>query len=509
MARTRLFGAMRRALGARPGAISGPRALSRRRFLAMSAALAACTPAKPPGAGAGPQGIGVIGAGAAGLTIAYRLARAGKAVTLYEASDRVGGRMFTRRDFNEDHQFCELGGELVDTNHAALQRLARELDVGIDRLEAPGAGEDLYHIGRRLYAQHDMADAHGRGAFSAIARRIGADQAALLENDEWSARARALDQTSVADYLAELAKDADDWVITLLDIAYAGEYGLPTQAQSALNLIDMIGAAPDAPFAIYGESDEAFRIRGGSSSLTDALAARLGASVTRAMKHALVAIEPAEDGVKLLFDGPDGRIAATHEAAALALPFTKLRTVAGLDTLALSDAKLKAIRELGYGDNSKLIVSTKARPWNDPARAFPAPSNGVFYSDHGFQLVWDTSRGQPGQRGVLTNYLTDQPDQTRAFQALGAGLEALSPAIAESLDLSKRAWMAWARQPWTLGSFASAKVGQYTTLLEETATPALGGRVQFAGEHTSVDFLGYMNGAIESGERAAAALLAR
>ena len=52
-----------------------------------------------------------------------------------------------------------------------------------------------------------------------------------------------------------------------------------------------------------------------------------------------------------------------------------------------------------------------------------------------------------------------------------------------------------------------AKVGQYTTLLEETGTPSTDGRIQFAGEHTSVDFIGFMNGAVESGERAAAALL--
>ena len=49
----------------------------------------------------------------------------------------------------------------------------------------------------------------------------------------------------------------------------------------------------------------------------------------------------------------------------------------------------------------------------------------------------------------------------------------------------------------------AAKVGQYTTLLDVAAEPALGGRVQFAGEHTSVDFIGYMNGGVQSGNRAA------
>jgi hypothetical protein len=59
---------------------------------------------------------------------------------------------------------------------------------------------------------------------------------------------------------------------------------------------------------------------------------------------------------------------------------------------------------------------------------------------------------------------------------------------------------------YTLGSYASCKVGQYTTMLDVAAEPALGGRLQFAGEHTSGDFLGFMNGGVQSGNRAAAAL---
>ena len=59
----------------------------------------------------------------------------------------------------------------------------------------------------------------------------------------------------------------------------------------------------------------------------------------------------------------------------------------------------------------------------------------------------------------------------------------------------------------SLGSYASAKVGQYTTMLEVASEPALHGRLQFVGEHTSSDFLGYTNGGVQSGNRAAAALI--
>ena len=83
----------------------------------------------------------------------------------------------------------------------------------------------------------------------------------------------------------------------------------------------------------------------------------------------------------------------------------------------------------------------------------------------------------------------------------------MSQKMADSLDPGAVISWFWAVYPYTLGSYASCKVGQYTTMLEEAAEPALGGRLQFAGEHTSVDFLGFMNGGVESGNRAAAALV--
>jgi len=83
----------------------------------------------------------------------------------------------------------------------------------------------------------------------------------------------------------------------------------------------------------------------------------------------------------------------------------------------------------------------------------------------------------------------------------------MSPKMAESLDPSAVVSWFWSVYPYTLGSYASAKVGQYTTMLEVASEPARDGRMQFAGEHTSSDFLGYMNGGVESGNRAAAALI--
>lgn len=498
MARTQLFGALQRAVRNAGGA--GPRALSRRSFLVMSAALAACQ-----GRGSGGN-IAIVGGGVSGLTAAYRLAAAGRTVTLYEASARLGGRMFTRRDFNADGQFCELGGELVDSNHAALRTLAGELGVGIQRV-APEGSEEFYHIDGRLRTQRDMINpANGQGAFARLAPRIAEDQNAILDaDDNWTDHARALDGQSVRDYLGRLSNLAPAWAMELLDIAYRGEMGLATEDQSALNLVDFISTETAHGFHIFGDSDEACRIEGGSSSLPEALAARIEGRVTQNMRHALVAIARTETGVRLSFDGPNGRVEHEHSAVVLTVPFTKLRQVEGLDQLGLAAEKLRAIRELGYGDNSKLMVSTNARPWS--THTWPAPMAGSFYTDQ-CQLVWETSRAQAGERGILTNFLQNAHDRDVALRSMRNGVNQVLPAIAASLDTDTVAFMDWSRQPLHLGSYSAPRVGQYTTLLDHTATPSDDGRIQFAGEHTSTDFMGFMNGAVESGERVAAALLA-
>jgi monoamine oxidase len=471
---------------------------------AATAVTAGCAPLL----GAGGGSVAIVGGGVAGLTIAYRLARAGRPVTLYEASARFGGRMFTRRDFNSDGMFCELGGELVDSNHAPLMALAKELGVGIQKLNPENdRSQDIYDIGGALHTEREMLR-RGVGAYASMARRISSDQVALTRPDgSWSARAEELDRMSLKAYLQSFRGRAPDWAIDLLDLAYWGEFGVPTDQQSALNLVDFIAADPAGDFEMFGESDEAYRIAGGSSTLTDALLARLGPDVTRKTGKALTAIATDGGHVRLTFAGQQGSTNAWYSLVALALPFTKLREVEGLDTLGLDPMKLKAIRELGYGDNAKIMIGTADQPWKEAGSGLPVRSDGAFYSD-AFQAVWDTSRGQAGTRGILTNYLTGTEDQGEALRRLEAGLRRISPPIANSLDPSNVSSFFWARHPFTKGSFAAARVGQYTTLLEVAGVPELGGRLQFAGEHTSADYLGYMCGGVDSGERAARALLA-
>lgn len=512
MARTRLFSLVQRSLFAEGALPPGPKALSRRQALLIggAAVLAACTPKEMdvmPGAGGDAQDVAIVGGGIAGLVAAYRLQKAGRRVTIYEASGRLGGRMFTKRNFNNQGMFCELGGELVDSNHEPLIKLAAELGVGLQRLKDDShGGEAVFLHNGKIHAEHELLR-NGRGAFAAVARQMARDKKALTDKDDnWTKRATQLDQLSIAQYMRQFRGKAPAWALDWIDLAYWGEYGMPTDQQSALNLIDFMAPDPTGDFSMFGESDEAWRIDGGSSSLPDAVIDKLGNMVAMRKGYALRAVTNNGGRFRLSFTTDHGSVDATHATVVFALPFTKLREVAGLESLGLETQKLKSIRELGYGDNCKVMVGTTSRPWNTPEAKLPVTSSGEFYGQE-YQVAWDTSRGQEGSRGILTNFLTATTDQAFALERLEKGLRELSPAMADSLDPSNVASFFWNKYPYSKGSFVSPSVGQYTTLFDVAGAPALDGRLQFCGEHTSPNFSGFMCGAVESGERVAAALI--
>ena len=136
------------------------RELLRRAGVAGVAAAAALTVGFPRLArGAAPR-IAVIGAGLAGLTCAYRLKQAGYAATIYEASDRAGGRCWTIRGAFAENQIAEHGGEMIDQGHTAMRQLTNELGFTLDNLlraEVRGT-EPMYFFDNQPYTFADATD---------------------------------------------------------------------------------------------------------------------------------------------------------------------------------------------------------------------------------------------------------------------------------------------------------------------------------------------------------------
>jgi monoamine oxidase len=521
MSRTPLFAAVKKVLAVTcyDRGIVFPRssALSRRQMLRLSVAAAGAAALSPVldwsafAEDRARPSIAIIGGGVAGLTAAYRLQTAGVKPVLFEASNRWGGRMLTVYDFYKG-MFCELGGQFVDSNHEGLINIAKEVGVEMQTLATEGEGEELYYFGGAFHTPKDMIDtATKTGAFAPMAEKIAQDAEKLTDKeDNWTKHARKLDRISLKAYLEQFRGKAEDWAIDLLDIAYLGEFGLETDDLSCLHMVDFIGTDLDKPFAMFGVSDEVFRIKGGTSALIKALTAALENKTEMRLGYVLTAIDRKAGKIVLTFAGPDGEKSESFDAAILTLPFTKLREVKGLNRLKLGREQLKCIRELGMGTSAKVINGTTSRVWRSADSGLPAPSNGAFYSDLGFQDIWEDSRAQPGEAGILTNFLGGHAGLAKenvARDIFRTGLAKMSPKMAESLDPAAVATFFWARYPFTLGSYASAKPGQYTTLLEVGGKPALGGRLQFAGEQTSFDFCGFMNGGVQSGNRASEALI--
>ena len=158
------------------------------------------------------------------------------------------------------------------------------------------------------------------------------------------------------------------------------------------------------------------------------------------------------------------------------------------------------------GTNSKLHLQFKRRLWNDLG------CNGETYSDRGYQNTWEVSRGQAGASGILVNYTGGtigasfgKGTPSARAQSFLTQLEPVLPGATAQWN-GKVALDFWKGYQWTKGSYSYWRVGQYTGF--SGAEGERSGNCHFAGEHTSQDSQGYLNGAVETGERAAAEILA-
>jgi monoamine oxidase len=479
---------------------------SRRRFLVAGAgaaagvALAGCAgwrSAPRPGDDA----VVVIGAGIAGLTAAWRLRQAGVRVRVFEAQSRLGGRMFSLRGRFADDQVAELGGELIDSDHVRLRSLAHELGLPLDDLEGtdPLAGTDVWFCDGRAYSAAEIT-----AAFVPIAAAIERDVATLPDTDityRTPGGAEALDRLTITEWFDR--NGISGWLRKLIDVAYTTEMGLECDQQSALNLLTFIGTGP-GPFHIFGASDERYHVRGGNDLVPRTLGEKLADAIeTGAVFEALR--QQADGSYVATFR----RGHASHDVRAttvvIAIPFTTLRDV-HLD-VALPPAKQRAIAELRYGTNAKLMIGFAERVWRTRHHG-----NGSVYADLPFQTTWETSRAQAGAAGILTNFTggrhgVELGQGSAAAQAEQAvrDLDRVFPGLLAQRAGMHEARMHWPSNPWVKGSYACFGPGDWTRLRGAMGESV--GRLHFAGEHCALDTQGFMEGGCESGETAARAVL--
>lgn len=444
----------------------------------------------------------IVGGGMAGLNAACQLKGQGLRTRIYDANKRSGGRMFTGHDLMGPGLSTELGGEFIDSNHEDILALARHFQLPL--YDVAGASEqslkaEAYFFEGRHFTEEQLVE-----AFRPVAARMKADVDLLGEiiNHENAGGGKALDNTSLAQYLDNIG--ATGWLRRLLEVAYVTEYGLDAAEQSSLNLLWLISTDLQDGVKLLGESDERYKIQGGNQRLVDAMAREVGDQLH--LEHRLLKIKARNAGYTLCFSSPNGAtLDVDADIVIMALPFSLLREVEM--ELELPAVKQKAIRELGYGNCSKVMAGFDRRLWREQGYG------GNVYSDEPFQLGWDNTRMQPGEVGGITFYTGGAQavaagDGTAEAQVrrLLPGLNKVFPGV-EALHNDRASRFHWPSYPWSKGAYAAYRVGQWTTIGGAEIQPV--GNLLFAGEHCSSNYQGFMNGAAETGRIAAETLIAR
>lgn len=458
--------------------------------------------------------IAILGGGMAGLNCANHLLGSGLKFKIYEASNRVGGRILTH--YNDSMQlgiFPEFGGDFIDSEHDDMLNLAKEFNLELIDLiaeqEQNNWEKDIYFFDNRKIKEKEIIK-----EFKKIAAKVAKDKDSLGEDYD-TADAHRLDNVSLAEYIRSLP--CAKWLKELFVAAFIAEYGLDCEEQSTLNMLDMIETNTDGGFKVFGSSDEHFRIKGGNSQIIKKLAEKVGAEkIEKGFKVSEVVEK--EDGYYLISFENGEQVAA--KAIVCTIPFTVLRDIK-LTLKNLSPEKRKCIDELGYGKNTKLVLGYEGQPWRSKENS---AMGYLFTNDmtNGWDGSVNRTKGNPFGAyvayfgGTFSQKLCDEsfknplappshlwrtelPDErVKGF------VKELDRVFVHSKNKfkDKHVFVNWIEYPFVKASYSCYKTGQWTTIAGLEMQPV--GNFFFAGEHCSTDFQGFMNGAAETGRRVAA-----
>jgi len=443
-----------------------------------------------------PRSCIVIGAGLAGLSAAYRLKTRGWNVTVLEALQKVGGRVFSYKFEQAPKLTCELGAEWIGVQHKAIRRLCDELALKLQRHRysfafwnggkppsrffKPGAWCFSRKVGRNFKA------------FKKLFVNYDAAQIRDLDQFDWWSVLRSLGFTN------EELRNRD-----LMDSTDFGE---------TIRLTSAYGAAAE-----YSEGTDTdamdYKIRGGNNQLPYALAGELDPDALY-LSAKVRAIHQTSAGVKVFVNGRKRPFRA--EFCICSVPAQCLLKIKWKP--ALPEEQAAAAQQLQYSRIMKTAVLFNRRFWPHYKRSgFSAFTTRI--SD----FCFDSTYGQRGSKGILCSYsigdkaddLSSEPSkanikewirgdmmkvtrtkETQSKKPKGKKSQGKQSEIV-AIDVRPQAWQ---KVPWIGGAYAFYRPGQWFTV--RPILQRAHGRVLFAGEHLA-DLQGFMEGAVNTGEAAA------
>ncbi|MDG3008359.1 flavin monoamine oxidase family protein [Paludisphaera mucosa] len=472
---------------------------SRRRFLigAGSAFGATWTRAGPPSSSDDRPPVVVVGAGLAGLAAALELAERGVPVRVLEARSEPGGRVRTARAPFRDGFNVELGPWRIPASHSLTLGFARKFGLKPRPVRSDQENRNYYVRGRALRG----SDVRSRPEL--LPYELPEEERRLGPIGLW--------ERSLEPYMRlRLPPTVNPWPRELSDLDHLslGEFLKSRQVSTeGLRMIgDMLGFAPFLHTAflanfreeLHDYHDGFFTIDGGNDRLPKLMAGRLKDAVQYGIEVVRVEHGGPRPVVCFIRDGRRERLVA--ERVVLAVPFSVLRDV--VFEPALSPEKARAVRELNYEPATKVVLQCRRRFWEGEG----GRRGGVTYTDLPIQsiLYQDWSDRADG-RGLMVFYAMgragplDQVGTTPELirTAIGIG-EKIHPGLGSEVE--EAVAIRWGREPFARGAYPVFLPGQESEMGSLLARRE--GRLHFAGDHASV-FPGWMNGALESGQRVA------
>ncbi len=438
----------------------------------------------------------VVGAGLAGLSAAYDLHRAGWKVTVLEARPRVGGRVYSIRSFAHG-QVAEGGGEFIEETHTRMLSFAKQFNL------------QLGGVGSWQGQKEDWASFGGVAGPVSDASLWGTDLQMEIER-VWSALAE-LGQLISDPYQPQAARDAArldeqsafDWIQSL-DVhplakndfiqRIRSEY---TAEPERFSLLDL--ARNSAMYYMGGHAHQNYRVAGGNDLIPSALA---NALPDVRLNSVVTSVRVLPDEVVVTVKQNESHLTLHSAFAVLAIPLTTARSIDFHSSLPAEYQRM--INEISYGAVTKVLIQYRERFWK--TRGW----NGRLINDGPIVMTWHATSHLDAEAGIITAYTGGEPgarlaglsDEERIRSAVNE-IENLFPGSSDLIEHT--ATVAWPNEEFTRGAYMALAPGQVTAHWRELMNPA--GRLFFAGEHATV-WQGFMEGAVESGQRAAATILA-
>ena len=415
----------------------------------------------------------VIGAGIAGLSAAYHLKQAGIEATVLEARDRIGGRVWTSRDFADIP--VEFGAELIHGRSSEVNTWEWVEKLGLktwpwnkldDSMIRTEAGDWL-----------TMGEARAASAELDATRSWDLGDAPEPRGDE-----------DLGSYLRRIG--FSDEQLRYVKRSFANAEG---ENMECLNAAAHLAPPPDASGRTRGVDGD-YRILDGY----DAYYLRLAEGLDICLNSVVQAIDWTAGVQASVTNGA----AFEADAAIITLPLGVLQSGRVRFNPPLPPLKRGALAGLKMGPVMKLLYLFEA-PLLDP-------SIGAIYATGNPPMWWSPSLGRDGGATVWTGFVTG--DYAREMLALGEekalakGLETLRREIGKpTLEFVKARWVNWLQDPFALGGYSVCRPGHYEAR-EKLAKPTP--PLYWAGEATAPHHLTAMvHGAYFTGQRAASEIV--